>query len=131
MLLIGLLMINQTGLNCVKFRFSLIWVLSFWIKKSFVYHTNNTTDMNISPITFLALFLLTACLSSPNPKGRQNKERSNGSCSREKCAEGRSSLKISSECVRAPFCVRQVMRELKKVSREKVRNMKKHFILYS
>jgi len=70
--------------------------------------------------TLLILLLtFTSSLPSPNPKGRQNKERSNGSCSREKCAEGRNKLKISSECVRAPFCVRQVMRELKKVSKEK------------
>ena len=97
----------------------------------FIYYTNNTPDMNTSHhITLLVLlFLLTTCLSSPNPKGRQNKERSNGSCSREKCAEGRSSLKISSECVRAPFCVRQVMRELKKVSREKVRSVRITFYL--
>ena len=81
----------------------------------------------ISKTTLLILLLaLTSTLTSPNPKGRKDKERTNGSCSREKCSLGRSNLKISSECVRAPFCVRQVMRDLKKVSREKVSNIKYH-----
>ena len=81
------------------------------------------SEMIARTTLLILLFTLTSTLTSPNPKGRQNKERTNGSSSREKCPLGRSNLKISSECVRAPFCVRQVMRDLKKVSREKVSNI--------
>jgi hypothetical protein len=38
--------------------------------------------------------------------GRNGKERRAGSCTREVCARARATLKVGSDCVKAPFCVR-------------------------
>ena len=46
----------------------------------------------------------------------------NGSCSKEECSNGRKIMKISSDCIKAPFCVRQFVRDLKKTVKEKVRS---------
>ena len=55
----------------------------------------------------VVLVLLVAARSSPLPGGKQAKQRT-GSCSKEDCAAGRQKQKISADCIRAPFCVRQV-----------------------
>ena len=44
-----------------------------------------------------------------------------GSCSKEECSNSRKSLKITGDCIRAPFCVRQFVRDLKKTVKEKVK----------
>ena len=51
---------------------------------------------------------------------RARKGGKDGSCSKEECIEGLKKFKISGDCIRAPFCIRQVLRDLKKVDKEKV-----------
>ena len=76
----------------------------------------------ISHRSLLILLLsLSLSLTLPGQRARQSKGDSSYTCSREKCQQGRTNMKMSSDCVRAPFCVRQFVRDLKKLAREKVR----------
>lgn len=76
-------------------------------------------------ILFIATILSFHFLhASPISKDKESKKRSrkggrDGSCSKEECIEGLKNFKISGDCIRAPFCIRQVVRDLKKLDREK------------
>lgn len=52
----------------------------------------------------------------------------NGNCSKEECDAGLEKFKLSTDCVRAPFCIRKVVRNMRKIDKEKtdlVKHMKK------
>merc|ERR1719232_518579 len=76
-------------------------------------------------ILFIATILSFHFLhASPISKDKESKRRSrkggrDGSCSKEECIDGLKNFKISGDCIRAPFCIRQVVRDLKKLDREK------------
>jgi len=77
----------------------------------------------ISSKVALVGILIFLTFSSANPVAKEKKPRReggrDGSCSQEECSDSRKSLKITADCIRAPFCVRQFVRDLKKTVKEK------------
>ena len=81
--------------------------------------------MMSSKVILMALIISAAVIrASPidkrsGKKGREGGGR-DGSCTKEECEEGLAGLKLSADCLRAPFCIRKVIRSMRKLDREKV-----------
>jgi len=87
----------------------------------------------------LLITLLTSEIISANPVTKEKKVGKkarkdgagggrNGNCSKEECDAGLEKFKLSTDCVRAPFCIRKVVRSMRKIDKEKtelVKHMKK------
>jgi len=79
---------------------------------------------------FLIAYIIFPLRANPVTKELKKKPRQrggkDGSCTREECMEGLKSFKVTGDCKRAPFCINQVVRTLKKVDKEKVALQKKY-----
>ena len=80
----------------------------------------------ISSKVILTALIISAAVIRASPidkrsgkKGREGGGR-DGSCTKEECEEGLAGLKLSADCLRAPFCIRKVIRSMRKLDREKV-----------
>merc|ERR1712018_264512 len=70
--------------------------------------------------------LLTGVFGLPAKKEKRERRLKQGtsSCTREVCARARSTLKVNGDCVKTPFCVRALLKDLKKATKEKQRLLK-------
>ena len=91
----------------------------------FRFETQKRHNMISSKVIVMA-FIISAVLIRASPidkrsgkKGREGGGR-DGSCTKEECEEGLAGLKLSADCLRAPFCIRKVIRSMRKLDREKV-----------
>ena len=93
----------------------------------FRFETQNRHRHNmISSKVILTALIISAAVIRASPidkrsgkKGRDGGGR-DGSCTKEECEEGLAGLKLSADCLRAPFCIRKVIRSMRKLDREKV-----------
>jgi len=70
-------------------------------------------------VVAIIIFLNCSSCSPVQEKKARREGGRDGSCSKEECSNSRKQLKITNDCIRAPFCVRQFVRDLKKTVKEK------------
>ena len=111
----------------MRTRLNSIFVIGLSGCMDFRFETQNRHRHNmISSKVILTALIISAALIRASPidkrsgkKGREGGGR-DGSCTKEECEEGLAGLKLSADCLRAPFCIRKVIRSMRKLDREKV-----------
>merc|ERR1712088_600404 len=80
--------------------------------------------MRVKLLLFFFIIASVFALPAKKEKRERRVKQATSSCTREVCSRARSTLKVNGDCVKTPFCVRALLKDLKKATKEKQRLLK-------